>query len=323
VKPIVDDVIALLEGRDKDVKNSFVLKARDAMVAFGVAAKKAVTEIILPALAALLKVLGGVATAINAVFGTDISGSQIAIALVITKMIGLFSLFTGAIRLVISAIGLLVAAFGAVPIAIAAVGFAIGFVIVRALQAVDWAGFLKAATNVFNAIVRGVGGVATSIVTGFNTAVQFVVGAWNGVVSFFSGLVATIGGFFNDAAILISNAFFTSVQFVTDIWNGLLAFFAALPGTVGGFFVSVGEAIKAAFSDAVNAVKGFIDDLWNKITSVFTNIIAAAQRVTSAVKAALGGGGGGDVQGPGFARGGPVRGPGTDERLHSRVALKR
>jgi hypothetical protein len=33
--PIVDDVIALLEGREQDVQNSFILQARDAVIAYG------------------------------------------------------------------------------------------------------------------------------------------------------------------------------------------------------------------------------------------------------------------------------------------------
>jgi hypothetical protein len=102
----------------------------------------------------------------------------------------------------------------------------------------------------------------------------------------------------------------------------LLAFFGSLPATVGGFFVSVGEAIKNAFFDAVSAVKGFIDDLWAKITSVFAGIIAAAQRVAAAVRSAVSGSSDASAGSgaPGFAGGGAVRGPGTS-RSDSILAL--
>lgn len=313
VTPVVDDLIAVMQGRDKDVKNNIILVLRDGIVSFAASAKAAVVDIIIPALSFLLTVLNSVAAAINGIFGTKLTGSELAVAVVIAKAIGIFGLFSSVVRVAISAIGLLITAFGAVPIAIAAIGFAIGFVLVRALQAVDWAGFLKAATNVWTAITSSVAAVGNAIASAFDTSIQFVIGAWNGVIAFFSGIGATIGGFFNDAAILISNAFNTCVQFVLGLWNGVIAFFAAIPGVVGGIFSAVGDGIKNAFFDAVNAIKTFFTDLFQTVTNIFNAIVNAAQRVAQAVRAATGGGSSlaNDAGLNSFAGGGPVRGAGT------------
>ena len=321
VKPIITDIIALIDGRDGDVKNTFILKARDAIIDFANGAKKAVTEIILPALAGLLKVLDIVAGAINGLFGTKLTGSQIAFALIITKIIGLFGLFAGVVKLALSAVALLATVLGGpVALAVAAVAFAIGFVLVRALQSVNWKTISDSAALAWATIKNAVTTVGAFIVGAFNTTLQFVTDAWNGFVQFFANIGTAVGNSFNLAAITISNAFLTCVNFVTDLWNGLLAFFANLPAVVAGFFTSVGESIKNAFFDAVNAVKGFVDDLWRKITSVFNSIIAAAQRVASAVRDAVSGGGGDGAGAQGFAGGGAVRGPGTS-RSDSILAL--
>lgn len=313
VRPIVVDLIALIEGRDKDVKNSFILKARDGVLEFGRAAKSAVTDIILPALGALLKILDTVAQAINGLFGTNLSGTQIAFALVITKFIGLFGVLASTVKVAVSAIGLLVAAFGALPVIIAAVGAAIGFYIVRGLLGVNWQAVVTAADAAWTAVKNGVVNVGTAIVGAFTTAANFVQSTFNGVVAFFAGVGAPIAAALNEAAILISNAFNTSVQFILSIWNGLIAFFVGLPGVFAAIAVSVGDAIKSAFFDAVNVVKSYIDDLWNKVSSVFNSIIAFAKRVAAAVRGAASGAsaGGSGNSAPGFAGGGSVRGKGT------------
>jgi hypothetical protein len=280
VRPVVLDVIAVLEGRDADVKNSFVLQARDAMVSFGVAADKAINGIIIPALKGLLGVLDLAAKGINSVFGTNLTGNQIAVALIITKVIGLFGLFVGAVKVAIGIVGLFTAAFGAIPVAIAAVGFAIGFFIVRALQSVNFAGFVATAKGAWESIKAGVAGVGESIANAFNTA-----------------------------AIFVSDAFNTSVEFVKGIWNGLVEFFTNLPSTIAGIFATIGQAIVDAFSFAVDTVKGFFTSLFDSVMGIFSRIADRAKQVIGRVREAFGGGNGGNTQG--FAEGGMVRGPGT------------
>ena len=282
VRPIVDDVIAAIEGRDKDVKNTFILKARDAMIELGTATVNVVNNIILPALKGFIAALDTVAKAINAVFGTNLSGSQIAIALVIVKVLGLFGLLTGAVKVAVSAIGLLIATFGAMPIAIAAVGAAIGFFLVKGLQAVPWGAFVTAATNAWTMIQNGVTAVGTFIANAFNSAATAVSDAWN-----------------------------TSVQFVMDIWNGVVAFFVGIGTTIAGAANTAATAVSDAFNTAVQFVTGLFNSLWSKVTDIFTAIINRARAVATAVRNAVSGGSSGSGDQQGFAGGGVVRGPGT------------
>jgi hypothetical protein len=281
VTPIVDDLIAVLQGRDKDVKNNIILVIRDAIVNFAKDAQSAITGIIIPALSALLKVLDTVAKAINGLFGTNLTGGQIAIAILIAKAIGIFGLFSAAIKVAIGALGLLSTALGGpVALAIAAIAFAIGFVLVRALASVNWKAFADFAASAWESIKAGVSGVGTWISDAFNSATKSVGDAWS-----------------------------TTVEFVKTLWNGLLDFFAGLPTSIGNFFVSVGNTIVSAFNAAVDTVKGFFDSLWLKVTGIFDAIIAKARRVAAAASSIFGGDASGsslasDLGINSFARGG-------------------
>lgn len=128
VKPIIDDLIATIEGRDKDVKNSTFIKFRDAAIDFGTAVKKAVTEIIIPALELLLKGLDLTARAINSVFGTSFTGGELAAALVIGKVLGLFGVLAAGARLAAIAVRGIFLVFGGPLIGAFLLGFA-GFIV--------------------------------------------------------------------------------------------------------------------------------------------------------------------------------------------------
>jgi hypothetical protein len=107
VIPIVRDLIAILSGKDGDVKNKWILEARDGIVSFGKAVQGAVLNIIVPAFGALMKVLDTVASGINTVFGTSLTGGQIGIAIVIAQLLGAFRLLATAIVLAIGGVKLL------------------------------------------------------------------------------------------------------------------------------------------------------------------------------------------------------------------------
>jgi hypothetical protein len=212
-KPLVEDLVAVLEGRDSDVKNNVILRARDAVVSFGQATQQAVTGIIIPAFTALLGVLNTVAVAINAVFGTNISGQELAIALVITKLIGLFGVLSSAISVVVSSVGLLVAAFGGVPVAVAAIGIAVGLMVANSLG--------------------GFQGLADAVTAGFTAVSNAVTGVLSGIVSAFQSALSTIGGFFKstfDGAVSLLNQL---LDLASKVANAVKSAFGAAGGGVG------------------------------------------------------------------------------------------
>ena len=93
---LVEDLIAALSGRDADVRAKFILTARDAIIVFAKDAKAAFENIIKPAFDGLFALLDRVAVAVNEVFGTDLTGRQIAIAAVVAQLIGVFNLLGAA-----------------------------------------------------------------------------------------------------------------------------------------------------------------------------------------------------------------------------------
>ncbi|MGE0751380.1 MAG: hypothetical protein AB7K64_12445 [Variibacter sp.] len=203
VKPIIADIIALLEGRDQDVQNDWIIKARDGIIDFANAVQSAFTNIIVPAFQAFMAALQVVADAINAVFGTSLTGGQLGIVLVVTKLIGAFGLLGSAIQAVGSLVGVLIAAFGGLPVALAAIGVVVGALVVQALGGAEGIknGFAAAwqfITDTADQMGRGVLVIVNAIGTGLKALADGILGWFgtsiDGVKSFFVDLGSTIKG---------------------------------------------------------------------------------------------------------------------------------
>lgn len=119
--PYVTAFFNLLRGFDDGSDAAgHLIKMRDGAIEFGQAVQGAFTNIILPAFGALLKILDAVASGINAVFGTSLTGGQIGIAIVVAQLIGAFKVLTAGIWLAVAAaraffftpVGALIAALG-------------------------------------------------------------------------------------------------------------------------------------------------------------------------------------------------------------------
>jgi uncharacterized protein YoxC len=346
VKPIVNDIVALLEGRDSDVQNQAIVKARDAFIQFGADAKNAITNIVIPALSALLVVLQNVADAINGIFGTKLTGGQIAIALVITKLIGLFGVFTSAVRLAYSAavllvtslgtvtsamgvlyrvIGLVIASLGVVPVAIAAVGFAIGFLVVTAVQSLGGiSGIIDKVTAGFAALGNVIRTIAANIASGFATAfaavVAFAQSTWQAIVASASALGTALVEGFNGVVQAIIAFFVGLPQAITDAFTAVLTAVTTAWDALKQGAMDVVTSIVNGFRSGVDSVIGFFNGLLERAKAIFASIVEGAKAVASAIAAVASGGGG--AKAPGFAGGGHLRGPGsgTSDSMTVRVS---
>ncbi|UIY25883.1 hypothetical protein LZK76_10825 [Rhizobium leguminosarum] len=109
--PIVEDFISALAGDDKAVRNNWVIEWRDAVVDFGKSAKTAFTDIFIPALTALRKVLDVTVAGLR-IFTLgflNLSGTALAIVLVVGQLTGAFAVLRTAIQLAAAALPLLIA----------------------------------------------------------------------------------------------------------------------------------------------------------------------------------------------------------------------
>jgi hypothetical protein len=371
-KPVLLDLINLLEGKDNQITNTWILQARDAIVELGTQTHAAVTNIIIPALGLMLEGLNGIASALNLAFGTNFTGETLAAALVITKLTGLMGVLRTAVSAVISIIELLAAAFGGVEVALVIIGAAVGFFGVKLFQAVGgwqgiWNGFWKAAQVVatatldaitslldtiggaieagFSGVVGGIEAAFTAVgslvAAVFDAIVQTASQAVASIIAFFVELGTAIGGVFGafgsaisgawatlvsgatDAGSAILTAFTTAVTAITttftDIPAGIAAVWAAIVAAANGAWAAIlggatalGAAMVAPFTSALASLTQGFSDVKDFVLGVFNAIISAAQTVAQAISSLTGGGGNSTASdGPGFARGGYIRGGGT------------
>lgn len=282
-------------------------KAFDLLLGTMKALGEALTSIIIPAFQGLIKALDGVASVINSVFGTEFNGKQIAAAAAVLKLAGAFSAVGAAIRVIIAIVSALVAVFGGVPVAIAAIVAALAIFIFNAVGGIE--GIKKIWTETWTAIS--------------DFFVQFI----NAVVQIWNDSWTAIGNFFTTIIDGIKSGWQSLSDGVSAVVEAIIGFFASLPEKIGGYFDEIGnfvsrvwdgiveisgnvrDAIIDAFKAAIETVTGFFDNLWTKVKEIFQKISDMAKAIFGDLGTDVAVASSSDSVG--FARGGPVRGPGT------------
>lgn len=282
VKPVVDDLVAALDGRDIS-KDSFINKARDAVVNFATAAQKAVNNIIIPAFKIFLGTLDLVAKAINAVFGTNLTGGELAMVAIILKLTGLFGVLTSGVKLAYIAVSALVGTFGLIPVAIAAAGFAIGVLLYNLIT--DWDGTTKKIKELWDSLWAllppGAKEAFDKIMAPFYSFVEIV-------RRIFTGLVIIIESVFN-------GDFQRNLGLIFDaIWQGIKDGASALVQHVIDDFNLMAAKVSSLFGQAGDALKGAWDtvkqgatDAAQWVVDKFNAAVAFIQSIPGLITAAL------------------------------------
>jgi len=310
-RPIIADFIALLDGRDKDVKNGFFIKARDGVIAFGIGVQKTFNGIVVPAFTAFLAVLDQVAVAMNKLFGTELTGGQLATILLVTKLLGGFRLLGAAIGVVATTVRGLVLLFS---VGLAAVPGII------AVAQIAFAGLVSAVGLLVTILASPIG-----IIIALGLAIGFLVVTALAKLGLFSGGWSEVWKNLKQIASDVWEAIKAKtaegfqvilswlgkiVQPFVDAWTAIRDFVTGVWDWIVSKATGALDSVKGVFNDALSFVTGIFTDWRDKILGVFDSIIAGAKRVIAAVKAATGGSGDG-TETTGFARGGHVRGPGS------------
>lgn len=243
VKPVITDLVALLEGRDNDVKNTWILKVRDSVIGFADAIKSAFTSVVIPTLNAVVKVFDGVAAVGNKVFGTELTGAALLVSVAILRVLGVFRLLGAGISLIGSVAGGLVKIFG------------------------GWAkigAFLSPVVTV----VRSIAGFLLSLVTAAGLVTASIAAIGFGIGFFVTKAILQLGGFgvffqrlWDGAVIIVTTAFNAIGSFIAFVWNGIVAGASAVVNRITGFFVGLGSGVVAAF----NSVVSFIARSWEAV----------------------------------------------------------
>ncbi|RWC12364.1 MAG: phage tail tape measure protein [Mesorhizobium sp.] len=290
VLSVVGDLLHLLSGNTDNIKNPWIKDWSAAIIQFGSDVAGVFNGLILPAFKALRAGAQFVADQINKIFGTDITGGELALGAAVLSVVGAFTLLGSTIAAVVTGIGFLVGLVGGIPLAIAAAAVAAGVAIgvfwedIKAGAAAAWQFITDGAAGTWQAIVDGATGLWESIVGAFNGGQQAAVDAFNGIV-----------------------------DSIVSAWNGLVDKLGAIAqqivDRIAGWFGTLPQRITGAFDSLVSIASSVL----NRISSLVDSIVSKIQSAINLAKQLVGlgsGDSGGSTQG--FARGGYLaHGPGT------------
>jgi hypothetical protein len=207
-----------------------------------------------------------VASAINKIFGSNLTGAQ-AFAAILLGIVGAFA--------------------GWVPIIIVA-AVAISKLIDE-LSKINFGPILDTATNLFRQMVTGFGVIGQAILNAFNGSLQAVVDAWNGTIEFFAGIWNGIVSGATGLWQFLTDAFSAGTKFIVDAFNGAIT---AVKDTFNGFLNFIQSWVQAGI--------GYVDGLIKKLRDLIGAItgVNAAQNGADASQQ-TGFAEGGSVRGPG------------------------
>ncbi len=281
---------------------------------------------VIPAINSFVAALQPVAAAINAVFGTELTGGGLAIVVLVGLMTRAFTvLFAllkaggGAFQIVLSVLLRLPQALGFAAIGLRGLAVALRLVV----ASLGPIGLAIAAVMLAFAAFEAMGGDITKVwaalVTFFGTTLPQAISS--GVSSILQGITTFFGTTLPDA---ISSALKSLGEIVAAGWKWIVdASIAVWNGLVNFFTVTLPDAIRSGLQFIADTVNG----IWTSITQTFQNVWNAAVEF---VMSKLGGlftfaqsllslldkikskannaAGGGEVKAAG---GGHIRGPGT------------
>lgn len=299
---LVADFIALLLGADDRVSNTWLITARDGIVAFGRAVINIVTGVIIPAFELLQAGAQAVADLVNRVFGTDFTASQVLAGAAVLKLTGILGLLSSSIGIVVGFANLLIA----------------GFTILAPLWAVltSGAAVFGRALLVIATGIAAILGLPVTVVAAIGAALVasavLIYAYWDEITAAaevaWAAMVASAAAARDLLVAAFSNPDASALRQIFDVF---VAPFRLLQDAVNTIADGIAGAITTVIGGAVDFVIGRV----NALISVLRDAIAAQSKVQS------GGGGGG---GSGFASGGYVRGPGgpTDDRIPAWLSNK-
>ena len=287
VLSVVGDLLHLLSGNSQNVKNPWIKEWSAAIIQFGNDVSGVFNGLVLPAFKLLREGAQFLADQINRVFGTDITGGELALGAAVLSLVGAFSLLGSTVSVVVAGVGLLAGLIGGIPVAIIAAVIAAGIAIavfwdeIKAGAASAWQFITEGAAAAWQGIVQGATDLWAQIVGAFESGQQMAVDAFNGIVeaivAAWGGLTDRLGQIAQQIVERIANWFGTLPQRITSIFNSL---------------VSIASTVL------------------NRISALVDSIVAKVKSAINLARQLVGGGDSGGDGGQGFAAGGSVRGPG-------------
>lgn len=304
VLSVVGDLLHLLSGNSQNIKNPWIKEWSAAIVQFGNDVSGVFNGLVLPAFKLLREGAQFVAEQINKVFGTDITGGELALGAAVLSLVGAFTLLASTISAVIAGVGFLAGVVGGIPLAITAAVVTAGIAIavfweqVKAGSAAGWQYVTDGATAAWGAIAQGATDLWAQIAGAFQAGQQMAVDAFNAVV-----------------------------EAIVAVWGGLTDRLGSIAQQVVDRIVGIFESIKARLSAIWNSVVSTAQSVLGRVGSIVDGIISKISAAISKLKQLVGLGGesgGGGSSSPGFARGGYLgsgSGTSTSDSILARLSV--
>lgn len=340
VQQVFGDILNALTGNTDKIQSSFIFVIGEGLRLLGVL----IRDTVLPLLAQFKTGLDLIIAAINRLFGTNFSASDLAVIAAMGLAIKVFTAFLSVLRLVTSALGIfriaaiaatipfspMILAIGLLVAALVALGNAIvqraggwGAILAKGQEAVNglivaWQGFSDFFIQLWTNIQLFVQNAWLVLTQGVTIVIQTLMGLWQGFVSFmgsiFQGIAALAQGVWDAVAATATGA----VAAIMAAWQGFVEFFMGVWEPILDFVTEVYQTIIDGTNELVSGLTGIWQVFKDSVIGFFTEIRDFIKETWDEIKDIVSQlfGGGGEVGGAGeggkgFARGGPVWGAGT------------
>ena len=128
--------------------------------------------------------------------------------------------------------------------------------------------FREAVMTIWEAIKGFFVNAWTAIQTAWSAALPFFQAIWDGIQTIFSVVATVLGGFFSAAWTAIQTVWSVATGFFSGIWNAIQSVFSVAESVLGGFFSAAWSAIESVWS----TVTGFFQNVWSGIQNAFSSV---------------------------------------------------
>lgn len=244
----IRDLLFALIGQDDRVRNPWILIWRDAILQFGRDVAAVVNNVVLPLFKGIRDGAQKVADALNAVFGTNITGGELLIGAALLQLLGVFRLIASASGVVVSALRL------------------IGAVIATIFSE----GVIAAASTFFSTIITGatafIGFIASLvgwpalIIAGLVAAAAAIFIFWDDIVAAAKTALAAIQGLF-------------TAENLAKLFDGLLEAGKQAGELLVEAFKLAMQGIGVALQAAATLVAGFVQGVVTAIAGLAAQVL--------------------------------------------------
>jgi hypothetical protein len=271
VTSALTDLIFLLGGGTGPIENTWILDAIANFESF-TAAINSVYDTVVTVVGGISTVLGGIADTINTVFGTELSGADVGITLLVARFLGGFQIIGAAATVLGALLGGLFGVSGAVILGVVA-----GFAALAVGAALVWPKIREPAIAAGNAILTFFG---TTLPAGVSSGWESVRGTITSAFERLQEAARPVGERIAAAFDGVGERIRSRFAEISDNIGGL---FDGLATRIRGSFANLGDGLRDLFSSIGSLFASAIDGALTRLARVVDLIRGAARDVANLI----------------------------------------